>query len=228
MNYDNTTDRSPGTRSERRHRETRDEILREARRLVGQRGAAGLSMREVAKNTSFTPPALYRYFPGGKDEMLEALATSGLQLLATDFARLPADLPPREHLLDIAMAYLEFAREHRGELYIILDSAATMEGRELDEVGLLGPTGLFRAIEQALSEAADVEASMPDELALIFLHGLWSLVHGMAVLEPMQPHLFRTQAREVVRAYLNGFTTVWPEAGSVLVGTRRIQRREAP
>ena len=46
-------------RRERRHNETREEILRAARALVVEKGAAELSLREVAARTQFTPPALY-------------------------------------------------------------------------------------------------------------------------------------------------------------------------
>jgi AcrR family transcriptional regulator len=203
-------------RKERRHQETREEILREARRLVEQRGANELSMRELAGNTGFTPPGLYRYFPGGKDEVLKALADSGLVLLAEHFERVPADLPPRERLLELALTYLEFAREHRQELDIMLDSVAAIQPCDLDDSGLPGPEGVFGIVERALAAAAEagvVKASTPGELVLVF-HGAWSLLHGMAVLEKVHPHheeLFHTHARDLVRAYLNGFTTDWLE-----------------
>jgi AcrR family transcriptional regulator len=202
------------SRLERRHLETRDEILREARRLVERDGAHDLSMRELAKNIEFTPPALYRYFPGGKEEVLEALAASSLGLLADHFKQVPTDLPPGERLLELALTYLEFAREHRQELDIMLDSVAALQAGNMDEPNLLEPTGVFGMLEQALSEAAQagaLKASTPGELMLIF-HGAWSLLHGMAVLEKVHPHheeLFRTHARDLVRAYLNGFKTDW-------------------
>ena len=216
MNQHHEQDRGTIGRKERRHRETRDEILREARRLVEERGAGNLSMRDLAKNTEFTPPALYRYFPGGKDEVLEALADAGLELLAEHFRRVPADLPPRERLLELAMTYLEFAREHRRELEIMLESVAAMQSRDLDEEGFLGPAGIFAIIEQAVGEGAEagvLKASTPAEIALIF-HGAWSLLHGMAVLERLHPSheiLFRLHARDLVQAFLNGFATTWIE-----------------
>lgn len=219
VNAANSTGGEPIDRRERRFRETRDEILREARRLVERDGAGELSMRDVAKSTGFTPPALYRYFPGGKEEVLQALATSGLALLGDHFRRIPADLPPEERLLEIAMTYLEFAREHRQELDIILDSVAALQSPDVEEDGLLRPTGVFGFIEDALAAAAEagvIKASTPEELTLVF-HGAWSLVHGMAILETMHPHhheLFRDHARDLVRAYLSGFTTDWSETES--------------
>jgi AcrR family transcriptional regulator len=214
VNDDNQTSVNLSSRRDRRHRETRDEILREARRLVGQQGASAISVREIATNMGFTPPALYRYFPGGRDEILEALATSGLELLADHLRHVPSDLPAHERLLEIAVAYFEFAHEHRRELDIILDSVVTMEGREIDEISLFGSTGIFSVIEETLNGSAEVGAAdvpVHDESTLVILHGLWSLAHGMAVLEPLHPHIFRTHARDLIRAYVNGLVTVWPE-----------------
>ena len=226
-------DESQGStgRKERRRRETREEILREAHRLVEERGAGSFSMRDLAKSTEFTPPALYRYFPGGKDEVLEALANAGLELLAEHFRRVPADLPPRERLLELAMTYLEFAREHRRELDIMLESVAAMPSRDLDDQSFLGPAGIFEIIEQEVGAGAQtgvIKASTPAEIALVF-HGAWSLLHGMAVLERLHPShetLFRVHARDLVTAYLNGFATSWIEPKETPACTKRAFERD--
>jgi AcrR family transcriptional regulator len=233
MNDHHQADPSLSGRKERRHRETREEILREAHRLVEERGANNLSMRDLAKNTQFTPPALYRYFPGGKDDVLEALANAGLELLAEHFKRVPVDLPPRERLLELAMTYLEFAREHQQELDIMLESVGALQGRDLDEEGFLGPAGIFAIIEQAVVAGAEggvLKASTPAEIALIF-HGAWSLLHGMAVLERLHPShetLFRVHARDLVQAFLNGFATTWIEPKEVPACMKQALGKDKP
>ena len=114
------------------------------------------------------------------------------------------------------MTYLEFAREHRRELTIMLDSISAMPGRDLDEDGLLGPSGVFGTIAEALADAARagvIRASGPEELAVVF-HGAWSLLHGIAVLEGIHSHhqaLFGAHARSLVQAFLNGLATDWLE-----------------
>jgi hypothetical protein len=90
-----------------------------------------------------------------------------------------------------------------------------MEPFELGDPGqgLVRSSGIV-AIEQAVLEWAEAGKLGPwssDELALIW-HGVWSLVHGMALLERVHPHheeLFRAHARDLVRAYLRGFTMPW-------------------
>ena len=220
-------------RKERRHQETSDEILREARRLVEQRGANELSMRELAKNTGFTPPALYRYFPKGKEDILEALAISGIEMLADHLRRVPVDLPIEERLLRLGLTYLEFAREHRRELDIMLDTVSAVDLGALDREGLLDKTGLFGIITEALTAAAKagvLKASTPDEITLIF-HAIWSLLHGMAVLEAVHPHhddLFRANAPSILRALLYGFSSDWTGTGETGTRTGQATPKERP
>ncbi len=231
MNYDNDGSPEPVDRRERRFRETRDEILREARRLVEEQGAHNLSLRDVAKNMGFTPPALYRYFPRGKEEVLESLAASSVQLLSEHFDRVPRDLSPTDRLLELAMVYLEFAREHRRELDIMLDSVGAMQIADLDDDGFLDESGMFSNLREALRVAAEagvLKASNEEELMLIF-HGAWSLLHGMAVLESMHPHheaLFKMHARSIVRACLSGFAGDWLDAVGGAVGKKHPRNEE--
>ncbi len=202
------------SRIEQRHQETREQILREAQVLVEERGAADLSMRELAERSQFTPPALYRYFPGGKEDVLEALAISSLELLVEHLQRVPADLPPMDRLTELAMVYLEFAREHRRELTLMLATMSAMSEYDFDDKALLDPSGLFGVVFEALGDAAkagQIKATTPEELMLAF-HGSWSLLHGMAVLEGVHPHheaLFRTHARSLIQAFFVGLSGDW-------------------
>ncbi|MGD9794684.1 MAG: helix-turn-helix domain-containing protein, partial [Acidimicrobiia bacterium] len=53
----------------------RDHILAEALRLVGDHGIARTSMADVASAAGVSRATLYRYFPGGKDEVMESLVS---------------------------------------------------------------------------------------------------------------------------------------------------------
>lgn len=50
-------------RRRRRHRETADEIVGHALAMMGETGAAGLSLGEVARRMEMRTPSLYVYFP---------------------------------------------------------------------------------------------------------------------------------------------------------------------
>ncbi len=105
-------------RRERRHRETRDEILLAAREVLLERGAADLSLREIARRAGFTPGALYKYFDS-KDDVVKALADRAMGALLEALAAVPSELPPDERAVEIGLAYLEFARHNPEDVAIV-------------------------------------------------------------------------------------------------------------
>ena len=71
-------------RKRRRHRSRRDEILRAARRLLEERGAARLTVSAVADAADLSPPALYYYFDSKEaivDELFVGLLEEEIALL---------------------------------------------------------------------------------------------------------------------------------------------------
>jgi AcrR family transcriptional regulator len=54
---------------ERSHLATRYRLLEAAARYIAAHGYAGTSVREVAAEAGVTSGAIYRHFPGGKDEL---------------------------------------------------------------------------------------------------------------------------------------------------------------
>ena len=68
------------SRRERRHRETRDDILAAAREVLLERGAGDLSLREIARHAGFSPGALYKYFDN-KDDVIRELAERAMGAL---------------------------------------------------------------------------------------------------------------------------------------------------
>ena len=69
------------------------EILDVAREHLARDGAAGLSLRAVARDVNLVPSALYRYYPG-RDALLSALILDGYASLAD--ASEAADPGPRK------------------------------------------------------------------------------------------------------------------------------------
>lgn len=203
------------TRQDRRRQETRDEILRAARELVVERGARELTVRELAKRVDFTAPALYRYFEGGKDEILLALAAQDYDHLSRHLLTVPTDLPVDERLIELGLAYIQFAREHPAELDLLFESLQAMSREAQDNsLEVLGPSPLFQAVQDALrTGAAQGILHARDENDVILMwHAAWAMVHGLATVERTYEHhddLFRTRARDVLRAFVNGLKTDW-------------------
>jgi len=202
-------------RQERRHLETRDEILRAARRIVIESGAQNLTVREIARRTDFTPSALYRYFEHGRQEILLEIARGSLTVLESHLERVPVDLPPDERIIEMGMVYLGFSRDHAEEVTLLFDSITAMDPFDLETADetLLRPTGVFQLIIDALREgvAQGLFVIADDDLQLV-MHGAWSYVHGLAMVERMHEHhevLFGERARDLLRAFVHGLNTEW-------------------
>ncbi len=196
-------------RRERRHRETRDDILIAAREVLLERGAADLSLREIARRAGFTPGALYKYFDS-KDDVVKALADRAMGALMEAFATVPADLPADERAVELGLAYLEFARHNPADVAVVTlhesVPAAPVSGEHLrvEETVL----GVFR------EGAAQGVFSMPrPEDAEFMAYGSWALVQGLATLEQRQrPEVaarLRARQRRLLQAFVNGLKSDW-------------------
>ena len=205
----------PTSRQDKRHQETRDEILGAARALVVEKGARSLTVRELAGRVELTAPALYRYFAGGKDEVLLALAAQDLDHLSAHLLTVPDSLPVDERLIELGLAYIQFAREHPAELDLLFESLSALSRKAQDEsLEVLTPTPLFQIIQGVLEDgiAQGVLHARNEDDAMLMWHGAWALVHGLVAVERTHLHheeLFRARARDVLRAFVNGLKTDW-------------------
>jgi AcrR family transcriptional regulator len=200
-------------RRERGHAETRDEILVSAREVLLERGAADLSLREIARRAGFSPAALYKYFES-KDDVVRTLADTAMSRLAEAFAALPAGLSPDRRAVELGMVYLDFAREYREDVAVIeMDEAA-------GHVHPLAPDHV--AVEEAVIgvfrdgfEAGVFAGSAED--APVVAYGAWALVQGLARFERLQrPALadkLRPRQRELLAIYVEGLKTAWTGSG---------------
>ncbi len=195
-------------RRERRHRETRDDILIAAREVLLERGAADLSLREIARRAGFTPGALYKYFDS-KDDVVKALADRAMGALIEALAVVPSGPAPDERAVEIGLAYLEFARHNPGDVAIVTCTSRSRSDRirastTLEETVL----GVFR------EGAATGVFSMPKpEDAEFMTYGAWALVQGLATLEQRQrPEIaarLRARQRRLLQAFVNGLKSEW-------------------
>src|SRR5690606_24894872 len=86
----------PGIR-ERVRAELVAEIVEVARRHLGERGAAGLSVRAVTRELGMAPSAVYRYFPN-RDALLTALIVSAYEGLGAAAREAEAGVDREDHL----------------------------------------------------------------------------------------------------------------------------------
>lgn len=154
------------------HGELREALLDAAEALLAQRGAAGLSLRDVARGAGVSHAAPYHHF-AGLPELLAALAERSFQQLGAAM-QAGVDAHPAEaraQLLAIAAAYVDFARRRPARFRLMFGPVLASRRQH---------PGLDRAAEAAFRVLLDA-ATRFDAAAgpLLALTG-WSLAHGVS------------------------------------------------
>ncbi|HEX5642081.1 MAG TPA: TetR/AcrR family transcriptional regulator [Thermoleophilia bacterium] len=209
-----TGQEAAGGRRAALHARTRDEILDAATELVTEHGVEGLNLQDLATRAGFGNAAsLYRYF-AGKQEIVGALAVRGLERLGEHLRSVPEDLPPEEQIVEICLAYLEYARRHPGERRLLLTTAASIApdyraAALPDEI-----VGRMFRLAEAARASGTLNVRDEDDVFAI-LHAGWALAHGMAeydsLYEDPERGLLRNRHRAVFKAYVAGFGSDWTD-----------------
>lgn len=109
---------------QRARAETTAAIVAEARRQLAEQGAAGLSLRAVARELGVVSSAVYRYV-ASRDDLLTLLiidAYDDLGAAAEAAAAACADRPAPERWVTVARAIRSWALEHRQEYALVYGS----------------------------------------------------------------------------------------------------------
>lgn len=144
-------------------------ILAEAARLVAERGAERVSLRELARCAGVSHAAPAHHFTDRRG-LFTALATQGFELLTQALADARGDFA------DAALAYVQFALDHPGP-YQVMFNRSLLDASD---------GGLAAAEAAAGAELSRGVATLRDPHARADPRGAelaaWSLVHGFATL----------------------------------------------
>ncbi|MEU0546426.1 TetR/AcrR family transcriptional regulator [Micromonospora sp. NPDC005979] len=159
---------------ERYRRQVQDEVRAHAWKQLAEAGAAGLSLKAIAKQMGITAPALYRYFASRDDLLTELILAAYRDLAQVVEVAAGAGGTPRDRLTAIATVIRDWARRdpHR---YLLLYGtpvpgyAAPAEATELAR-------RIFAPVRDAFSYGSD-DQSMHRSLTF------WTRVHGVISLE---------------------------------------------
>ena len=169
-----------GKRGRYHHGDLRRELIAAAVELIAEKGAAQVSLREVARRAGVTHAAPYRHFQD-KSALLAAVAEEGFRELATEetAAISHPGQSPLELLQRLGIAYLRFA--HRRPSHFRVMFSAELADRtahpELEQAALVAFSYLLQAIGHC-QEQGQLPPAPTEELAL----GAWSMVHGLSFL----------------------------------------------
>ncbi|MDT5013853.1 MAG: hypothetical protein QOD39_13 [Mycobacterium sp.] len=151
------------------HGDLKAVILAEAADLVAQRGADGISLRELARAAGVSHAAPAHHFTDRRG-LFTALAAEGWRMLADALA------DARPDFTAAALAYVRFALDHPGHYAVMFDRS------------LIDPENaeLIAAQDAAGTELAQGVGTLDDPRAREDPQGAalaaWSLVHGFSLL----------------------------------------------
>lgn len=89
-------------------------ILKAGRRIVCEHGIKHLTARRIAKMVGYTPGTIYRYFDS-MDVLVHAMNADTLEMLYERCSGVTAHDNPAETLIELARAFVAFARAHPRE-----------------------------------------------------------------------------------------------------------------
>jgi len=167
-----TRDRRERERADRHRR-----IVAVARELAEDQGWEAVTTRRLADRIEYSQPVLYGHFPGGKDEIVAAVALEGFAELATALRAAtdgaPADGAPADGAVRaLASAYLAFAAEHP-EVYRAMFDLAPLPFARDDTPAALHDG--FAAVRDVLAPGAPGDPGPYAEVGWATLHGLATL-----------------------------------------------------
>ncbi|OLT49206.1 TetR family transcriptional regulator [Saccharomonospora sp. CUA-673] len=163
---------------QRRAEDRRRQILDAARARADAEGWAAVTTRHLAEAIGYSQPVLYGHFPGGKAEIMRAVALEGFVELARLCRSAVHGRTGRPAVEAAAVAYLDFAAEHPA-LYaamfeLPLDARFAREDAEAElRAG-------FDALADVIGDGAGGAAGGGDGTAT---EVLWGALHGLSLLE---------------------------------------------
>ncbi len=151
------------------HGDLRAVILTEAARLVAERGADGVSLRELARSAGVSHAAPAHHFTDRRG-VFTALAAEGFALLTQ------ALIDARGNFADAALAYVRFAIGHPGH-YEVMFNKSLLDVADAELIAAEAAAGA--ELSRGVATLRDPNARADPGGAQL---AAWSLVHGFSTL----------------------------------------------
>ncbi|MDM0118390.1 TetR/AcrR family transcriptional regulator [Variovorax arabinosiphilus] len=161
------------------HGDLRNALLREGRRLLEERGAGELSLRECARRVGVSEAAPSRHFEG-KEGLLAGIASDGFRELAAQRMAIAAmELSTLEKTREMLLSYVRYAQANKG-LFNLMVGPRILETQRHAELVSEGSRS-FNLFSEAVVQLAR-EHGWPSEQLELVAHSAWAMEHGLATL----------------------------------------------
>jgi AcrR family transcriptional regulator len=167
------------TDSHYHHGDLRNALLQAAGQVLVEKGAAGLSLREVAKVAGVSHAAPYRHFRD-KAALICALAQNGFERVAVAIDSAADHKPhnPEQKLIEAGVAYVRLAVENPEQTRLMFGGVVDPQD---DKTYLGASAAVYESLLGIITEGVErgtFRQRAPQELALV----AWTSMHGMAML----------------------------------------------
>ncbi|MFE9682918.1 TetR/AcrR family transcriptional regulator [Streptomyces sp. NPDC002701] len=136
--------------------ERRSQLLDAALSLFAVRAPEDISLDDVAEAAGVSRPLVYRYFPGGKQQLYEAALRSAAEELEHCFAE-PPDGPLTRRLANALDRYLAFVDQHDAGFSALLQGGSVVETSRTTAI----VDGVRRAAAEHILSHLDTEEPGP-------------------------------------------------------------------
>jgi AcrR family transcriptional regulator len=172
---------------------TSDELILECTQMIATEGLQAFSLRKLADRVGIKAPSIYEHFEH-KEALLDVARNRALTELGNAMASYCTGDDPRQRLITTAMGYLRFAEDHPCLFTLLFTELPSKRS------GLKEPPKAASPYALLLTRVKDFLGDNCQDAEVMSL-GIWSLVHGVAVLR--HTHLRDFQAPLVAGAQIN-------------------------
>jgi AcrR family transcriptional regulator len=159
------------TPRQRRNDERRRRILVAARERADIEGWASVTTRHLADTIGYTQPVLYGHFPGGKSEIILAVAFEGFVELTQQCRAALGRKRGRRAIEAVAVAYLDFGVQHPAVYEAMFQQPIDARFAAEDSESEL--RAAFDVLAAVIGDDGDGTAT----------EVFWGALHGISVLE---------------------------------------------
>jgi AcrR family transcriptional regulator len=143
--------------------ERRDQIIRATIDIMAEHGLPGTTTKRIAEKVGISEPAIYKYFPGKKELVLEALEEAGKQPLKILSQVGDKEDSVPERIMKLSAAFYEFVMDSP-ESSILLFEAITGSRDPDIKAALSGKFMGFTRIISDMFEAGKKQGSVREDL----------------------------------------------------------------
>jgi AcrR family transcriptional regulator len=147
------------------------QILRAAMKLFSEHGLAGTSIRDIAQESGYTNPALYKHFAGKEELALHLFETCHRRLWARCNSAITSSKSFDDKLAGYIGQFLELVDEHPEAMAFLADSARVLWPKAGSTVRRQTMIGLARSLMMKAPQMRRGKSAVNPDVAAASLQG---------------------------------------------------------